>query len=140
MYGGNTECRDMANHNPNTSGLKPFQPGQSGNPGGKTSEHRKAEIKAAELAAMVQADLVEALHNTVKDAANDQDKLDQIRSDVLKLLKDSQDRGFGSPQQHIDNTSSDGSMTPTAQSGDAVLDALNRKHAQNTPESDGEGA
>lgn len=111
-----------------------FKPGQSGNPGGKSSEHRKAEIKAAELAAMVQADLVEALHNTVRDAANDQDKLDQIRSDVLKLLKDSQDRGFGSPQQHIDNTSSDGSMTPTAQSGDAVLEALNRKHKEDKDE------
>jgi hypothetical protein len=105
-----------------------FKPGQSGNPGGKSSEHRKAEIKAAELAAMVQADLVEALYNTVKDAEGDEQRLDAIRSDVLKLLKDSQDRGFGSPQQHIDNTSSDGSMTPVAQSGDAVLDALSRKH------------
>ena len=100
------------NPNPDTSGLKPFQPGQSGNPGGKTSEHRKAEVRAAEMAAMVQADLVEALYNTIKSADNDADRLDELRSDVLKLLKDSQDRGFGSPQQHIDNTSSDGSMTP----------------------------
>lgn len=132
--GGNTECRDMANHNPNTSGLTPFKPGQSGNPGGKTSEHRKAEIKAAELAAMVQADLVEALYNTLQQAEGDEAKLGAIKADVLKLLKDSQDRGFGSPQQHIDNTSSDGSMTPTAQSGDAVLEALNRKHKEDKDE------
>jgi len=117
-----------------------FKPGQSGNPGGKSSEHRKAEIKAAELAAMVQADLVEALYNTLQQAEGDEAKLGAIKADVLKLLKDSQDRGFGSPQQHIDNTSSDGSMTPAANSGDAVLEALNRKHAQNTPESEGEGA
>jgi hypothetical protein len=128
----------MANHNPNTSGLTPFKPGQSGNPGGKTSEHRKAEIKAAELAAMVQADLVEALYNTLQQAEGDEAKLGAIKADVLKLLKDSQDRGFGSPQQRIDNTSSDGSMTPAVQTGDAVLDALQRKHAQNNPESDGE--
>lgn len=99
----------MANSNPSPS----TRIGQPGGPApGKTSEHRKAEIKAAELAALVQADLVEALYNTLQDAKDDADKLDAIRSDVLKLLKDSQDRGFGSPQQHIDNTSSDGSMTP----------------------------
>ncbi len=43
--------------NPNTQ----FKPGVSGNPGGKSSEHRKAEVRAAEAAAKVQADLVEAL-------------------------------------------------------------------------------
>ena len=89
-----------------------FKPGQSGNPGGKTSEHRKAEIKAAELAAMVQADLVEALYNAVKEAEGDKDKLDYLNKEVNALIKNAQDRGFGSPQQHIDNTSSDGSMTP----------------------------
>lgn len=111
-----------------------FKPGQSGNPGGKSSEHRKAEIKAAELAAMVQADLVEALYNTLQQAEGDEAKLGAIKADVLKLLKDSQDRGFGSPQQHIDNTSSDGSMTPAANSGDAVLEALNRKHKEGKDE------
>lgn len=94
--------------NPSTQ----FKPGQSGNPGGKSSEHRAAEVKAAELAALVQADLVEALYNTLQKAEGDEAKLGAIKADVLKLLKDSQDRGFGSPQQHIDNTSSDGSMTP----------------------------
>lgn len=112
--------------NPSTQ----FKPGQSGNPGGKSSEHRAAEVKAAELAAMVQADLVEALYNTLQQAEGDEVKLGAIKADVLKLLKDSQDRGFGTPQQHIDNTSSDGSMTPAANSGDAVLEALNRKHKE----------
>lgn len=127
----------MANHNPNTSGLTPFKPGQSGNPGGKSSEHRKAEIRAAEKAALVQADLVDALYNTVQAAGDDAQRLEAIRSDVLKLLKDSQDRGFGAPQVHVDNTSSDGSMTPSTQTGDAVLDALTRKHS---PQSGTEGA
>lgn len=119
--------------NPSTQ----FQKGQSGNPGGKTSEHRAAEIKAAEMAAMVQADLVEALYNTVQAATGDEQRLDAIRSDVLKLLKDSQDRGFGAPQVHVDNTSSDGSMSPSTKTGDAVLDALTRKHSH---ESGTEGA
>lgn len=95
--------------NPNTQ----FKPGVSGNPGGKSSEHRKAEVRAAEAAAKVQADLVEALARVVSSAGDDAEKLDHIRSDVLKLLKDAQDRGFGSPVQQIDNTSSDGSAAPS---------------------------
>jgi len=86
-----------------------WKPGQSGNPGGKTSEHRKAEVRAAEAAAKVQADLVEALARVVSSADDDPTKLEHIRADVLKLLKDAQDRGFGAPTQHVDNTSSDGS-------------------------------
>lgn len=40
--------------------------------------------------------------------------LDQfVEAAMLKLLKDSEDRGLGAPTQKVDNTSSDGSMTPT---------------------------
>ena len=102
----------MANPNPDTSNLQMWQPGQSGNPGGKTSEHRKAEIRAAELAAKVQLDLVEALHNTLKAAQDDAPKLAAIKADVLKLLKDSQDRGYGTPKSSVDLSSEDGSMSP----------------------------
>lgn len=93
--------------------LNPFKPGQSGNPGGKTSEHRKAEIRAAEAAAKVQADLVEALARVVSSAGDDAEKMEHIRSDVLKLLKDAQDRGFGSPVQPQEITSPDGSASPS---------------------------
>jgi len=99
----------MANPNPSPS----TRIGQPGGPApGKSSEHRKAEIRAAEKAALVQADLVDALYNTVRAAGDDEERLAAIKSDVLKLLKDSQDRGFGAPQVHVDNTSSDGSMSP----------------------------
>ena len=99
----------MANPNPDTSGLQPFKPGQSGNPGGKTSEHRKAEIRMAEAAAKVQADLVDALARVVEKASGDEKKLEHVRADVLRLLSDSMDRGFGKAVQQIDSTSSDGS-------------------------------
>ena len=89
-----------------------FGAGNKANPNGKTSEHRKAEIRAAELAAKVQLDLVEALHNTLAKAGEDEAKLVAIKADVLRLLKDSQDRAFGSPKQAIDLESPDGSMTP----------------------------
>ena len=101
----------MANPNPNMEGLQPFKPGQSGNPGGKTSEHRKAEVRAAEAAAKVQADLIEALARVMDTAKDDADKLAYIRAEVNTLLKNAQDRAFGSPTQQIDSTSSDGSAS-----------------------------
>jgi hypothetical protein len=117
----------MGNPNPDMSGLKPFEKGCSGNPAGKTSAHRKAEIAAAEKAALVSEILVTAVYDAVKDADTDTAR-EQIKGDVLKLLKDTQDRGFGSPAQKVDQTSSDGSMSPQNTS-DAVLDALKRKHS-----------
>ena len=102
----------QGNHNPNCP--TKWKPGQSGNPGGKTSEHRKAEIRAAELAAKVQLDLVEALHNTLARFGEDEAKLVAIKADVLRLLKDAQDRAFGSPKQAIDLESPDGTMSPPA--------------------------
>lgn len=98
--------------NPNPDPRYQWKKGQSGNPGGKTSAHRKAEVRAAEAAALVQADLVEALARVLSEAGDEQ-KVNNIRSDVLKLLKDAQDRGFGAPVQHVDQTSSDGTMSPT---------------------------
>ena len=101
----------MSDHPRNTSGLIPFKPGQSGNPGGKTSEHRQLEVQAAELAARIQFDLVSALSDVVKEGGTM--ALEQIKGDVLKLIKDAQDRGYGAPVQVLDSTSSDGTMTPT---------------------------
>lgn len=89
-----------------------FGAGNNANPNGKTSEHRKAEIRAAELAAKVQLDLVEALSNTLDAAQGDEDKLASIKADVLKLLKDAQDRGYGAPKSSVDLSSEDGSLTP----------------------------
>lgn len=98
--------------NPDPSPETRWKPGQSGNPGGKTSEHRQAEIRAAELAAKVQLELVEALHNVLVKAEGDEAKLGAIKADVLKLIKDAQDRAFGVPKAAIDLSSEDGTMTP----------------------------
>lgn len=94
-----------------------WKPGQSGNPGGKTSEHRKAEVRAAELAAIARLELVDAFHRLITGKETAEDRVALMNSDALRLLKDSEDRGFGSPQQHIDQTSSDGSMTPKGLAG-----------------------
>jgi hypothetical protein len=109
----------QGNHNPECP--TKWQPGQSGNPGGKTSEHRKAEIRAAELAAKVQLDLVEALSNTLDAAEGDETKLAAIKADVLKLLKDAQDRGYGTPKSSVDLSSEDGSFAPSTVRIEAVV-------------------
>lgn len=95
--------------NPNPSPATRIKPGQVLNPGGKTSQHRKDEIRAAEAAARVQADLVEALANVIQESGGNEAKLAFIRAEVNALLKNAQDRAYGTPQQHVDNTSSDGS-------------------------------
>ena len=68
---------------------------------------------------------------------NEAAALDHVRSDVLRLIHTAIERYDGKPQQHVDNTSSDGSMSPSSSTGDAVLDALTRKHSH---ESGTEGA
>jgi hypothetical protein len=116
--------------NPSTQ----FKPGQSGNPGGKTSSHRQSEIEAAELAAKVQLRMMKAVDEKITQLETALDTPDPyaallvIKADVLKLIKDAQDRGYGAPVQVLDNTSSDGTMTPKSIVGDAVLDAIRAKH------------
>lgn len=86
-----------------------WKPGVSGNPGGKTSAHRAAEVEAAELAAKARLGLVRAFANLVAGVATDAERKELMDANALKLLKDSEDRGFGAPTQPVDNTSSDGS-------------------------------
>lgn len=90
-----------------------WKPGVSANPGGKTSAHRKAEVRAAEVAAKIQLDLVNALDEFLSEASKPADKVEQIRGDILKLLKDSQDRAYGTPTQPTEITNPDGSLAPT---------------------------
>lgn len=86
----------MGNPSPNLEGLKPFQPGQSGNPGGKTAEQRKAEVEAAEIAAGLRLAALRKLAERVAAGEVDADEL--VTSDNLRLFKDSEDRAHGTPK------------------------------------------
>lgn len=116
----------MPNPNPDTSGLKPFKKGQSGNPGGISSETAKLIRENAEAAARIRARLLKATEASLSERSTE-DAMELIEAAMLKLLKDAEDRGLGAPVQQIDNTSSDGSMSPRDHSS-AVLDALKAKH------------
>ena len=103
----------MANPNPDMSGLTPFQPGNNANPSGKSSAQRKLEIENAERATRIRAKLLEQLEAKIESLPPEQ-VTDSIRADILRMLKDSEDRGLGTPAQSIDHRSSDGTMTPQA--------------------------
>lgn len=105
-----------------------FGAGNLANPQGKTSETRRMEIQNAELAMQIRNRLLTSLAGVMHENPTKEDIVDQhIRNEVLKLLKDSEDRGLGAPVQAVDHSSKDGSMTPRDHST-AVLDALKAKH------------
>jgi len=120
----------MANPDPKTDHLTPWQPGQSGNPGGFTAEQVKKRKANRDRAFAIEEKMLAALEKDMTD--NEAAILSHIRGDVLRLIHTAIERVDGRPKQAIDLESPDGSMSPRAHS-DAVLDALRAKHA---PESD----
>lgn len=79
--------------------LRPFQPGQSGNPGGKTSEQRRLEIENAARATRIRSALLAKLEEHIDPVTGL--FTDDLTGEVLKLVKDSEDRGLGAPQQTV---------------------------------------
>lgn len=69
------------------------------------------EIANAEMATRIRNKLLSELSELIESAKGAK-AIAEIRGDVLKLLKDSEDRGFGAPKQELDHTSTDGSMSP----------------------------
>ena len=122
----------MANPNPvpRPENLTPYQPGQSGNPGGKTAEHRRLEVDSAERAARIRNRILAAKEQQIVDAEAEGDAVAvaMLTGDMLRMLADAEDRGFGKPTQGIDHRSPDGSMSPQGASTDAALAAMRRKH------------
>lgn len=106
--------------------------GQPGAPKpGVTSAQRILAIRAAELAAKLQVDFLEEIDSHVTAARKSgasADVIATLTTNVLNLMKDAMDREFGKAGQTLDLKSTDGTMSPQVSHGDAVLDALKRKH------------
>jgi hypothetical protein len=84
----------MANPNPRTDQLSPFQPGQSGNPGGISKEAKARMMRNAEMALRMRERMLEA---EIAKIDADPDYVPDVKADTLSLVKSSEDRGFGSP-------------------------------------------
>ncbi len=82
--------------NPNPSPATRFRRGQVANPRGKTSAQRTAEIRNAELAAKLRTHVLKALLAEAK--ADPAGTLRLIERNILRFLKDCEDRGLGQPQ------------------------------------------
>ena len=102
------------------------QPG--GNPPGKTSEQKRLEMQNAEAAMRIRARLLHATEAKLNELDTDA-AMELIEAAMLKLLKDSEDRGLGAPLQAI--TSPDGSIGPTR----IVIEAAKPNDASNDPAS-----
>ena len=102
--------------------LKPFKPGQSGNPGGKTSEQRRKEIENAEKATFIRGRLLDRI---VKLIEEDPDSVDPT-GDILKLIKDSEDRGLGQPKSTTEIGGIDGQPIPVQEIRRTIIDPADK--------------
>ena len=78
--------------------------GPRGNTPGKTSLQRELEIQNAATATKIRARLLEAVQAALQEDTSTAAALERIEGNILKLLKDSEDRGLGTPQGSIDVT------------------------------------
>ena len=86
--------------NPNPSPETRFQPANPG--GGKTSEQKRLEYEAAEMAARARHKLLTVITEKLDGIPDDVDDLTKIlSSDMLRLFKDSEDRAHGTPMQSV---------------------------------------
>jgi hypothetical protein len=100
----------MSNRNPDMSGLRPWKKGYCPNPGGKTKEQKRLEIRNAETAMRIRQRLLDTLDAKLENLDDEDKVLEFLEGATLKLIKDAEDRGLGAPIQDI--RSGDGSMTP----------------------------
>lgn len=86
-----------------------FKPGTPGNPGGKTSEQKRIEMQNAEAAMRIRQRALHAVEAKLAECDMDAAIALLVEAQMLKLLKDSEDRGLGAPVQAITNP--DGSFS-----------------------------
>lgn len=102
-----------------------IKPGEARNPGGKTSEQKRMEMANAEAAMRIRARALHAVEAKLAECSTEQAIEMLVEAAMLKLLKDSEDRGLGAPVQAVTNP--DGSLKPQDTQA-AVLAALQAKH------------
>ena len=87
-----------------------FKKGEVRNPGGKSSEQATLERRNAEAALRIRERALHAVEAKLNECSTEEAIELIVEAAMLKLLKDSEDRGLGAPVQP--HTSPDGSMSP----------------------------
>lgn len=86
--------------NPNPSPATRFKPGQVANPTGKTAEQAARDLKTADLASQFR---LKVLSRVMESAEAGADPLELLTPDVIRVLKDSEDRAYGTPKQSVEH-------------------------------------
>lgn len=115
------------------------------NPNGKTSAQRKREIANAERATKLRGRLLVALEKKLNaaDEIGDAAAAESIQADILKLLKDSEDRGLGTPIATVRGPGDDGehlvrqSFDPTKLSDTALREIMAARNEAPQPDESG---
>lgn len=87
------------------------QPG--GNKPGESSEMRKRSLANAQKALELRGRILDAAL-AQSDGKSAEEILELLDAAMNTMLKDSENRGMGMPTQQVDQTSSDGTMSPPA--------------------------
>lgn len=95
--------------NPDPSPETRFQPGKSGNPGGKSAEHKRMELEAAEMAARLRHAMLSSMQEKLQSGTPAEELL---TGDALRLMKDSEDRAHGTPKATTEIGGIDGQEIP----------------------------
>lgn len=86
--------------NPNPSPETRFKPGQIANPTGKTAEQAARDMQTADLASQFRA---KVLSRVMERAELGEDALELLTPEVIRVLKDSEDRAHGTPKQSVEH-------------------------------------
>lgn len=95
--------------NPNPSPETRFKPGNPG--GGKTSEQKRLEYQAAEMAARIRHRVLSVIAENMEAGLSPIDGM--TAADILRLMKDSEDRAHGTPKQSVQHGSDPDNPLPT---------------------------
>lgn len=94
----------MPKGNPNPSPETRFT--SSGNPKGKTTEQRQAEVKAGEISAKLRLAALIRMQEMIE--SGEMDAVDLAKDGFLRLMKDSEDRAHGTPKASTEISGPDG--------------------------------
>lgn len=92
--------------NPNPSPETRFKPGQSGNPSGKSKEQAEREAKTSEIASIVTHMGLSTLQEKLE--SGEIDPVDILTGDILRFIKEAQDRAHGTPKSTSEIAGADG--------------------------------
>lgn len=90
-----------------------IKPGEVRNPSGKSSEQKRIELRNAEAAMRIRERVLRAVEAKLNECSTDEAIELVAEAAMLKLLKDSEDRGLGAPVQAINNPDGNLKAAPT---------------------------